>query len=81
MALYSTALIYYAGRTWGQDTFFLSVAHVDDAQTPTLRQCAARSLVYLLWPLTLGAGLLYALWDAEGRTLHDKISRTIVLRN
>lgn len=81
MGLYATFLTRYAGRTWGQELLFLHVAQVEDGTRPTLQQCALRTLAYLAWPLTCGGGLLYALWDAEGRAWHDKFSGTIVLRS
>lgn len=81
MGLYATFLTRYAGRTWGQELLFLHVAQVEDGTRPTLQQCALRTLAYLAWPITFGGGLLYALWDAEGRAWHDKFSGTIVLRS
>lgn len=81
MALYSIVMTAYLGRTWGQELMFLGVARVDDGEAPSLTQCLVRSVAYLLWPVTLGASLLYALWDAEGRALHDKLSGTIVVRS
>ena len=81
MALYGTVITRYAGRTWGQELLFLHVAHVEDGSLPTLRQCALRALAYVLSPVTLGVGLLYALRDAEGRAWHDIASGTIVLRS
>jgi uncharacterized RDD family membrane protein YckC len=81
MAAYATAITFYTGRTWGQELLFLCVANVEKGEPPTLRQCFTRAVIYLLTPLTFGLGLLYALWDTEGRTLHDKLSGTIVLRS
>ncbi len=45
------------------------------AHAPTNGQCARRALVYMLSLVTFGIGILYALFDAEGRTAHDILSR------
>lgn len=81
MALYATLITYYTGRTWGQELLFLCVAQVENGEPPSFKQCLMRVVLYLISPLTLGISLFYAIWDAEGRTLHDKLSGTIVLRS
>jgi uncharacterized RDD family membrane protein YckC len=46
---------------------------------PTTGQCIRRALGFILSLATLGLGLLYALFDAEGRAAHDHLSGTIVI--
>lgn len=41
---------------------------------------AVRALASILSCVVLGLGYLWALWDPEGRTWHDKISGTIVVK-
>jgi uncharacterized RDD family membrane protein YckC len=77
---YSTFMIHRKGCTWGQGLMFLCVTGVENGEPPSLKQAFVRSLAFIAWPLTFGLSLLYAFWDAEGRTLHDKLSGTIVLR-
>ena len=79
MFLYMTASIALTGRTWGM--FLVSVRAID-AETglsPTIGQSARRTLVYMLSLVTLGLGTLYALFDAEGRAVHDHLSGTITV--
>ena len=55
-----------------------------DAETglpPTTGQAVLRALFYILSLITLGLGLIYALFDAEGRAAHDHFSGTIVVHD
>ena len=48
--------------------------------TPTPRQMLWRSLGYMLSAGTLFMGFLWALWDEDGLTWHDRLSQTFLAR-
>jgi uncharacterized RDD family membrane protein YckC len=48
---------------------------------PTTKQSVGRAILYLLSLLTVGLGILYALFDVEGRTAHDHLSGTVVVKD
>jgi uncharacterized RDD family membrane protein YckC len=81
MFLYHTCALALAGRTAGMSLCSLHAVDARKACVPTTGQCARRALVYMLSLATLGIGILYSLFDAEGRTAHDILSGTIVVRN
>jgi uncharacterized RDD family membrane protein YckC len=80
MFLYLTASTALSGRTWGMS--LVGVRPVDAATglPPTTRQSVARAIFFMLSLATAGLGLLYALFDAEGRAAHDHFSGTVVVR-
>lgn len=80
MFLYHTCALALAGRTAGMALCSLHAIDARKACVPTTGQCARRALVYMLSLATLGLGLLYSLFDAEGRTAHDILSGTVVVR-
>lgn len=80
MFLYFTCSTALAGRTLGQRLFALHTVDANSALAPTTSQCMRRAVVYILSLATFGLGLLYALFDAEGRTAHDLLSRTVVVK-
>ncbi|HJU53319.1 MAG TPA: RDD family protein, partial [Pyrinomonadaceae bacterium] len=81
MFLYLTAATALAGRTWGMSLVSLRAVDAETGLPPTTRQAVGRALLYVLSLVTLGLGLIYALFDAEGRTAHDHLSGTIVVRD
>ena len=81
MFLYLTTATALAGRTWGMSLVSLGAVDAETGLPPTTKQAVARALFYMLSLLTLGLGLIYALFDAEGRTAHDHFSGTIVVRD
>jgi uncharacterized RDD family membrane protein YckC len=81
MFLYHTCALALAGRTAGMSLCSLHAVDARKACVPTTGQCARRALVYMLSLATLGLGVLYSLFDAEGRTAHDILSGTVVVRN
>lgn len=81
MFLYHTCALALAGRTAGMSLCSLHAIDARKACVPTTGQCARRALVYMLSLATLGLGVLYSLFDAEGRTAHDILSGTVVVRN
>jgi uncharacterized RDD family membrane protein YckC len=80
MFLYLTAATALAGRTWGMSLVSLRAVDADTGLPPTTKQSVGRALLYILSLITLGLGILYALFDAEGRTAHDHLSGTAVVR-
>ncbi|MBV9959335.1 MAG: RDD family protein [Acidobacteria bacterium] len=81
MFLYLTTSTALAGRTWGMSLLSLRAVDVDTGLPPTTKQSVTRAVAYMLSLVTLGLGLLYALFDAEGRTAHDHLSGTAVVRD
>lgn len=80
MFLYLTASTALAGRTWGMSRLSLRAVDADTGLPPTTKQSVGRAVLYIASLITLGPGILYALFDAEGRTLHDRLSGTAVVR-
>jgi uncharacterized RDD family membrane protein YckC len=80
MFLYLTAATALAGRTWGMSLLSLRAVDADTGLPPTTKQSVGRALLYIVSLITLGLGILYALFDAEGRTAHDHFSGTAVVR-
>lgn len=80
MFLYLTGSTALAGRTIGMKLFALHTVDAATALAPTTAQSVRRTLVYILSLVTFGIGILYALFDAEGRAAHDHLSGTIIVR-
>jgi uncharacterized RDD family membrane protein YckC len=80
MFLYQTCSVALAGRTFGMSLCGLHAVDARKASVPTTGQCMRRAAVYILSLATCGIGLLYSLFDAEGRTVHDILSGTVVVR-
>jgi uncharacterized RDD family membrane protein YckC len=78
--LYQTCSVALAGRTFGMSLCALHAVDARRASVPTTGQCMRRAAVYILSLATFGLGLLYSLFDAEGRTVHDILSGTVVVR-
>jgi uncharacterized RDD family membrane protein YckC len=80
MFIYLTVATALTGRTLGMRLFSLRAIDAKTGLIPTGTQSAARALFYILSLATLGLGILYALIDADGKTAHDYLSRTAVVR-
>ncbi|HKR00178.1 MAG TPA: RDD family protein [Pyrinomonadaceae bacterium] len=80
MFLYLTAATALAGRTWGMSLVSLRAVDADTGLPPTTKQAVGRAILYIASLITLGLGILYALFNAEGRTIHDLLSGTAVVR-
>jgi uncharacterized RDD family membrane protein YckC len=80
MFLYLTASTALSGRTWGMSLVSLRPVDAATGMPPTTRQAVARSIFFMASLATAGLGLLYALFDAEGRAAHDHFSGTVVVR-
>ena len=81
MFLYHTCALALAGRTAGMSLCSLHAVDARKGSVPTTGQCARRAIVYMLSLATAGMGILYSLFDAEGRTVHDILSGTVVVKN
>ncbi|MDX6696567.1 MAG: hypothetical protein QOF02_4170 [Blastocatellia bacterium] len=79
MFLYLTAATALAGRTWGMSLLSIRAVDADSGLPPTTRQSIVRALLYMLSLASFGLGILYALFDAEGRAAHDRLSGTAVV--
>ena len=80
MFLYLTASTALSGRTWGMSLVSLRPVDAETGLPPTTRQAVLRALIFMGSLLTAGLGILYALFDAEGRAAHDHFSGTVVVR-
>ncbi len=80
MFLYLTASTALAGRTWGMSLVSLRTVDASTGLAPTTKQSVGRALLYMFSLITFGLGILYALFDVEGRTAYDHLSGTAVVR-
>ena len=80
MFLYETVSVAFSGRTWGMALFSLRAVDSRSGLIPAAGQCARRAIIYIVSLATLGVPLLLALFDSEGRTTHDHLSRTVVVK-
>jgi uncharacterized RDD family membrane protein YckC len=76
-AQYVTLFTYFARATPGMMLRGLRVASLDGAD-PSPRQLLWRSLGYLISAGTMMLGFLWALWDEDQLSWHDRISQTCV---
>jgi len=74
----STAL---TGRTLGMRLTSLRAIDVRTRLIPTGNQSAGRAMVYVLSLATVGIGFLMTFARGEGKSLHDRLSRTAVVRD
>lgn len=81
MFMYLAASTALAGRTWGMSLLSIRAVDADTGLPPTTKQAVGRALLYMLSLACFGLGILYALFDAEGRTAHDHLSGTAVIRD
>lgn len=79
MFLYLTASTALSGRTWGMSLLSLRPVDSETGLPPTTKQSVSRAILFMVSLALLGLGVLYALFDAEGRTAHDHFSGTVVV--
>jgi len=77
--LYSVFFLGAANQTIGMMVTDLRVVDPDH-QRPRISQIWIRSAAYLTSLLGFGIGLVWGFFDRESACLHDKISRTCVIR-
>jgi len=78
--LYLTVSVAFTGRTIGMKLFSLRVIDARTGLIPTGSQSAGRSLVYLLSLASAGVALIYLFINQENHTVHDRFTRTAVIR-
>lgn len=78
--LYLTVSIAFTGRTIGMKVFSLRVVDARTGLIPTGGQSAGRALVYMLSIASAGIALIYTFIDSEKHTVHDRFTRTAVIR-
>ena len=81
MFLYATVSTALTGRTFGMRLLSLRAVDVRTGLIPTGNQSAGRALFYLLTLATLGVGLLAVFARSEGKTVHDRLTRTAVIQD
>jgi uncharacterized RDD family membrane protein YckC len=80
MFAYLTITVALTGRTLAMRMFSLRTIDLRTGLIPTGGQSIRRAVVQVLSLAVLGLGLLYALIDPDKRTVHDRLSNTIVVR-
>ena len=80
MFAYFTISIALTGRTLAMRIFSLRTIDTRTGLIPTGGQAMKRALGHI-FTLGLVVGLLYAVIDPDGRTIADRFSKTIVIRN
>ncbi|HSS20346.1 MAG TPA: RDD family protein [Pyrinomonadaceae bacterium] len=78
--LYLTISIGFTGRTLGAKLCALRVVDARTGLIPTGSQSAGRSIVFMLSLATAGVAMMYALINRERHTMHDRFTRTAVIR-
>lgn len=79
--VYLTLTIALTGRTLSMRWFSLKTIDLSTGLIPTGGQAIKRSFAYVFSLALLGLGLAYAFIDPDHRTVHDRFSRTIVVRD
>ncbi len=67
------------GRSVGRRIMGIRVVRLSDGEAPGWGTGLARTLASLLSSLPYGFGFLWALWDADKQTWHDKLADTVVV--
>jgi uncharacterized RDD family membrane protein YckC len=80
MFSYLTVSIALTGRTLGMRLLRLRTIDVRTGLIPTGGQSMKRAVGYIFSLATLGLGIVYALIDREGRPMHDRFSKTTVVK-
>jgi uncharacterized RDD family membrane protein YckC len=78
--LYLTMSVALTGRTLAMRLFSLRVVDARTGLIPTGTQSAGRAVFYMVSLAIAGLGLMYMFVDRERRTVHDRFTRTAVVR-
>jgi len=81
MFSYLTISIALTGRTLAMRVFSLRTIDIRTGLIPTGGQSIKRALGYIFALAILGLGVLYAMVDPDHRTIYDRFSKTIVIRD
>lgn len=86
VAIFSVVSFFYltiatalTGRTAGTRLFSLRIVDARTGLIPTGKQSAGRAVIYLASLLTLGVVPVFALFDSDKRTPHDRLTSTAVI--
>jgi uncharacterized RDD family membrane protein YckC len=67
--------------TPGKWALGLRIVAAEDGGPVPFRRLVTRYLGYILSSLPLGLGFLWAAWDPRGQGWHDRLARTLVVRD
>lgn len=81
MFAYLTISVALTGRTLAMRLFSLRAIDLRTGLIPTGGQAIKRAITQVISLAFFGLGLLYVLIDPDRRTVHDRISHTIVVRS
>ena len=81
MFAYLTISIALTGRTLAMRMLSLRTIDIRTGLIPTGGQSIKRALGYIFSLVPLGLGLMFVFIDPDGRTIHDRFSKTLVVRN
>ncbi len=81
MFAYFTVSIALTGRTLAMRIFSLRTIDLRTGLIPTGGQSIKRAIGYIFALAVLGLGVLYAFIDPDRRTIYDRFSKTIVIRD
>ncbi len=77
--VYHFILVYLYGATLGQILLRIRVVDSNNFDKPTLHVCMKRSIFKCFFGTLLYVGFIFGLFDKYYRTIHDKMSNTIVI--
>ena len=80
MFAYLTISVALTGRTLAMRMFSLRTIDLRTGLIPTGGQAIKRAIAHVFSLAFLGLGLLYLFIDPDRRTVHDRLSHTIVVR-
>jgi len=81
MLAYHIISIALTGRTLAMRMLSLRTIDTRTGLIPTGGQSIKRAFGYIFSLIPLGLGLMFAFIDPDGRTIHDRFSKTLVVRN
>jgi len=81
MLAYQIISIALTGRTLAMRMLSLRTIDKRTGLIPTGAQSIKRAFGYMFSLIPLGLGLMFAFIDPDGRTIHDRFSKTLVVRN
>ena len=79
--IYNFFFVYLYGATLGQIIVKIKIINKTNFDTPTLHECMKRAVVKYLFGTLLYIGFIIAFTDRFYRTIHDRVSKTIVIIN
>ncbi len=68
-----------SGKSIGKMLTGLRIMRIDGSEPSMSRLIARQTIGYLVTALTLGLGFLFCIFSQSGRTLHDRLTDTMVV--